>query len=197
MLNELSDRMKRIYEIPATPENEQKLRDELQILYMITENMSNKILSNEVRIFAKCRLSELDDIKIMSLDKIPKSRYELNTLLLRIFKKLDKEGRRISFRTQQEKIHVLTNEKIITVLFERLLLFSKNRISVEIKEKRIKIKSDCSFSRLMKLRNCKSDLILVIDKILKINSQTMFISSLDSGSEISLSLEGILCNESD
>ncbi len=197
MINELSNRIKRIYNIPATPGNEQKLRNELQLLYMMTDKMSNKSLSKEVRVFAKDRLTELDDTKIMTLDEIPKSKYELNSLLLKIFKKLDKECRRISFCTQKEKIYVLTNEKIMKVLFERLILFSKNRISVEIIGKRIKIKSDCSFSQLIKLRNRKSDLMLVIDKILSFNSLTMFISTLDSGSEITLSLEGILCNDSD
>jgi len=203
MINELDNRIKLISDISPIPENEQKLREELQLLYMIADKLvdnhsrKQECISDSVRHFARARLTELENAQFMQAEDLQKKRYDLNTLLLRTFKKLDKEGRRISFSAKPDKISVLANEKAIRVLFERLMCFCKSRISVEIKENRIKIKSDCSFPELYEMRNNKSDLMNVINKVLSFHSSTIFFSTDESECEISLSLNGMLCNETD
>lgn len=203
MLNELDNRIKLISDISPIPENEQKLRDELQLLYMtasviVSNNLNESVrIRDLVRVFAKDRLNKLDNTKILNIKDLPMGRCDLNITLLRIFKKLDKERGRISFFSKTDKVFVLANEKAMKILFERLMCFLGERINVEVKGKRIKIKSDCSFSELTELRNCKSDSMLVINKILNLHSSAMFIYKGDNGSEISISLDGMLCNETD
>ena len=70
-------------------------------------------------------------------------------------------------------------------------------MSVEIAKKRIKIKSDCSFADVDNLLNCQSDSMLVINKILSFHSSVLFLNDNGIGCELSLSLNGMLCNEAD
>ncbi len=198
MINELDNRIKQIDNISPIPENEKKLRDELQLLFMIADSIDeadDKKITDAVRFFAKDKLTKLENAKLLLINELQKNKYDLNELLLRIFKKLDKEGRRISFYAKTEKIFVFANERAMRVLFERLMCFSGNRLSVEIKKNRIKIKSDLSFSELNELRNNKSDLMVVINKILSFHSSTVFFSSVGQECEISISLNGMACNK--